>query len=92
MWIRFFPITNGLLGDSWIGETPSLVVRVSRRFFKAVEIELNRSEKDLMLLYAEPTFQNEMEEFIKTHPYYTAKGVKYQKAATNFDDFIVDNA
>ena len=73
----FFPIKQGLLGESWIGETPSLVVRVSRRFFKAVEIELNRWEKDLMFLYAKTATQNEMEEFIKTHYYYTAEGVNY---------------
>ena len=33
-----------------------------------------------------------MEEFIKTHHYYTAEGVNYQKATTNFDNFIVDKA
>ena len=81
-----------MLGESWIGETPSLVVRVSRRFFKAVEIELNRWEKDLMFLYAKTATRNEMEEFIKTHHYYTTEGVNYQKATTNSDNFIVDNA
>ena len=83
---------QGLLGETWIGEMASLVVRVSRRFFKVVELELNRWEKGVMFLYAKIATQNEMEEFIKAHHYYTAEGVNYQKATTSFGDFIVDNA
>ena len=82
---------QGFLGESWIGETPLLIVRVSQRFFKTSEIELKRWEKDLMFLYAKTATQNEMEEFIKTHHYYITEGVNYQKATTNFDDFIVNN-
>ena len=44
-----------------------------------------------MFLYAKTATQNEMEEFIKTHHYYTTE-LNYQKAITNFNDFIVNNA